>query len=162
MMDQSVTRPAEPAGAGEPEVFTHVIRVGWGDCDPALIAFTGRLPVFAIESIDAWWEHHFGAGWYQMELDRGLGTPFVHMSLDFRVPVTPRHRLECRTWPVALGKTSVSFRVDGVQNGVVCFSGRFVCVFAVPQALKKRPPPEEVRALLERHIAAAPPQLPSS
>jgi 4-hydroxybenzoyl-CoA thioesterase len=162
MMDQSVTRPAEPAGAGDPEVFTHVIRVGWGDCDPALIAFTGRLPVFAIESIDAWWEHHFGAGWYQMELDRGLGTPFVHMSLDFRVPVTPRHRLECRTWPVALGKTSVSFRVDGVQNGVVCFSGRFVCVFAVPQALKKRPPPEEVRVLLERHIAAAPPELPAS
>jgi 4-hydroxybenzoyl-CoA thioesterase len=156
MMDQSVMRPAGAVGAEKPKLFTHVVRVGWGDCDPALIAYTGRLPVFALEAIDAWWEHHLGQGWYQMELDRGLGTPFVHLSLDFRAPVTPRHRLECRTWPVALGGTSVTFRVDGVQDGVVCFSGRFVCVFVVPKALTKRTPPEEVRALIERHIAAAP------
>ena len=31
----------------------HVIRVTWGDCDPARIAYTGRLPVFALEAIDA-------------------------------------------------------------------------------------------------------------
>lgn len=151
-------QPATAEGAGQVELFTHVIRVGWGDCDPALIAYTARLPEFALAAIDAWWEHELGQGWYQMELDRGLGTPFVHLSLDFRAPVTPRHRLECRTWPVALGETSVTFRVDGVQDGVVCFSGRFVCVFVVPKDLKKCPPPAEVRALVERHIAAAPPQ----
>jgi 4-hydroxybenzoyl-CoA thioesterase len=92
MMDQ--TAPNRRAAG----IFTHTIRVGWGDCDPARIAYTGRLPAFALEAIDAWWEHHLGGGWYQMELDHGIGTPFVHMSLDFRAPVTPRHRLECRTW----------------------------------------------------------------
>ena len=73
------------ADASGPAVFEHEIRVGWGDCDPARIAYTGRLPVFALEAIDAWWEHVLGGdGWYQLELDRGFGTPFVHLSLDFR------------------------------------------------------------------------------
>lgn len=85
--------------------FVYEIRVGWGDCDPARIAYTGRLPAFALEAIDAWWEHHLdGDGWYQMELDRGTGTPFVHMSIDFRSPVTPRHRLMCEVWLGCFGQ----------------------------------------------------------
>ena len=43
------------SGASPP--FVHFVRVGWGDCDPARIAFTGRLAAFALEAIDAWWEH---------------------------------------------------------------------------------------------------------
>ena len=100
------------ADASGSAVFEHEIRVGWGDCDPARIAYTGRLPVFALEAIDAWWEHVLGGdGWYQLELDRGFGTPFVHLSLDFRAPVTPRHRLKCEVWPTRLGRTSISFRM---------------------------------------------------
>ena len=38
--------------------FTHEIRVGWGDCDPARIAYTGHIPGWALQAIDAWWEAH--------------------------------------------------------------------------------------------------------
>lgn len=134
-------------------VFEHVIRVGWGDCDPARIAYTARLPAFALEAIDAWWEHVLdGDGWYQMELDRGVGTPFVSMQLDFRAPVTPRHRLVCRVWPVRLGNTSVTFAVEGHQGGALCFEGRFTCVFMAPPVFAKAPPPETIRALVERRL----------
>lgn len=55
-------------------------------------ALPARLPWFALDAINAWWEHHFdGDGWFQMELDHNVGTPFVDMSLDFCSPVTPRH-----------------------------------------------------------------------
>ena len=92
------------------------MRVGWGHCDPAQIAYTGHLPTFALEAIDAWWEHHLdGDGWYQMELDRGTGTPFVSMNLEVRSPVTPRHRLDCEVWPSAIGTKSVTFRVDALR-----------------------------------------------
>lgn len=84
-----------------------------------------------------------------MEMDRGFGTPFVHMSLDFRAPVTPRHRLLCHVWPARLGETSIEFRVDGEQDGKPCWSGRFVCVFVAAGKLAKRPPPDEVRRLVE-------------
>ena len=97
--------------------FVHEIRVTWGDCDPARIAYTGRLPVFALDAINAWWEAHLdGDGWFQLELDRNVGTPFVNLAMDFRSPVTPRHRLMCHVWPQRLGEKSITFRVDGYQN----------------------------------------------
>jgi acyl-CoA thioesterase FadM len=130
--------------------FTHEIRVGWGDCDPAKIAYTGRLPWFALEAIDAWWEHHLGGdGWFQMELDRGTGTPFVHMSLDFRSPVTPRHRLICEVWPTRLGNSSIEFRVNASQGGTLCFEGRFVCVFIDPDGFRPKSAPDDMRAIIE-------------
>ncbi|MBY6045129.1 acyl-CoA thioesterase [Phaeobacter italicus] len=130
--------------------FVHEIRVGWGDCDPARIAYTGHLPGFALQAIDAWWEHQLdGDGWYQMELDRGTGTPFVHMSIDFRSPVTPRHRLACSVWPVALGQKSVTFRVEARQDGTLCFEGKFVCVFIEPSDFSAKPAPADYRAVIE-------------
>lgn len=133
-----------------PAPFIHEIRVTWGDCDPARIVYTARLPWFALDAINAWWEHHLGGdGWYQLEIDRNLGTPFVHMSLDFRAPVTPRHRLQCAVWPSRLGNSSIEFRVDGRQNGIFCFEGRFVCVFAIADQFKSRPAPPEIRQVVE-------------
>ena len=135
--------------------FTHEIRVGWGDCDPARIAYTARLPAFALEAIDAWWEAHLGDGWFQMEIDRNLGTPFVHMSLDFRHPVTPRHRLRCAVWPTRLGGRSIEFRVEARQDDALCFEGRFVCVFTVADQFKVQSPPPEIRAIVEPLIRPA-------
>ncbi len=134
--------------------FVHPVHVSWGDCDPARIVYTGHLPRMALEAINAWWEHHLGGdGWYQMELDRGFGTPFVHMSMDFRSPVTPRHRLACEVRPTRLGETSIAFAVTGRQDGKVCFEGRFVCVFVKAGDFSKQPPPEDIRAIVAPLIA---------
>ena len=123
----------------------HRINVTWGDCDPARIAYTGRLPWFALDAINSWWEAHLGGdGWYQMELDRNVGTPFVRLEMDFRSPVTPRHELICHVWPVAIGETSVAFRVDGVQDGTLCFSTRTVSVFIEAKGFRKQPPPPDI------------------
>jgi acyl-CoA thioesterase FadM len=125
--------------------FVHEIRVTWGDCDPAKIAYTARLPWFALDAINAWWEEHLGGdGWFQMELDRDVGTPFVHISMDLKSPVTPRHRLMCQVDPTKLGETSIGFRVIARQDGVECFEGRFVCVFTVASEFRKRKAPPEI------------------
>lgn len=136
--------------------YTHEIRVSWGDCDPARIAYTARIPAWALEAINGFWEHVLdGDGWYQMELDRGFGTPFVHMEMDFRAPITPRHALLCTVTPTRLGASSISFAVTGTQNGVLCFESRFVCVFITAGSLEKRSAPAEVRAVVEPLIAKA-------
>lgn len=132
--------------------YRHQIRVTWGDCDPAQIVYTARIPWFALDAINAWWEDTLGQGWYQLELDRGTGTPFVHMALDFRAPITPRHRLICHVWPARLGETSIDFRVDGTQDGKTCFEGRFTCVFIDAKAFAKCPPPPDIRSLVEAHL----------
>ncbi len=134
--------------------FMHAIRVGWGDCDPARIAYTARIPAWALEAIDAWWEHHLdGDGWFQMETDRNVGTPFVHMDLDFTAPITPRHRLHCAVRPMKLGKKSVTFQVKGTQNGTLCFTGQFVSVFTVADSFTPQVAPPEIRAVVEPHLA---------
>jgi len=62
-----MSKPIEPleAPAGEhaaqafaSALFIHRIRVRWADCDPASIAYAGQIPRFALEAIEAWWEHH--------------------------------------------------------------------------------------------------------
>lgn len=137
--------------------YCHEIRVGWGDCDPARIAYTGRIPCWALEAINGWWENLLdGDGWFQMELDRNVGTPFVHLSLDFASPITPRHRLLCQVTPTRLGTSSITFRVDGYQDDVLCFSGRFVCVFIIAESFTTQPAPADLRALIEPLIVPDP------
>ena len=131
--------------------FEHEIRVTWGDCDPARIAYTARLPWFALDAINAWWEAHLdGDGWYQLELDRNIGTPFVNLNMDFRHPVTPRHRLMCEVWPCRLGDKSITFSVVGRQNEIVCFEGSFTCVFTIADQFKSQAAPPELRAIITR------------
>ncbi|MEM9011094.1 MAG: thioesterase family protein [Pseudomonadota bacterium] len=147
---QSNDTGARPAGHAA--AFEHEIRVTWGDCDPAKIVYTARVPAFALDAINAWWEAQTGEGWYQMELDRNVGTPFVSMRLDFQAPITPHHRLICRVWPARLGETSISFRVEGRQDGKRCFDGEFVSVFTRADAFQKAPPPDRLRRVVEAHI----------
>ncbi|AXI45011.1 acyl-CoA thioesterase [Sulfitobacter sp. SK012] len=135
--------------------FVHPINVTWGDCDPARIAYTARLPWFALDAINAWWEHHFeGDGWFQLEVDRNIGTPFVNLSMDFRSPVTPRHTLLCETYPTRLGEKSITFGMKGRQDGTLCFEGSFTCVFTVADAFKSQPAPAELRVVIEPLIRA--------
>jgi len=129
-------------------LFEHQITVRWGDCDPAFIAYTGRIPNFALEAIDAWWKHHMNLNWFELNVDRKLGTPFVHMSLDFTAPLTPRHVLICTVELLGLGTTSITYRVRGFQDGIQCFRGKFVSVFSTSSQVETRPPPEDLKALL--------------
>lgn len=139
-----------------PDVLQHVIRVTWGDCDPAKIAYTGRLPGFALDAINAWWEAYLdGDGWYQMELDRNVGMPFVRLEMDIQSPVTPREELICSVWPVRLGRTSIDFRVDGEQGGKLCFSVRTVSVFIVADEFRKCAPPPALMQIIEAQLPKA-------
>ena len=128
--------------------FTHQIRVTWGDCDPARIAYTARIPVWALEAIEAWWEHHAALDWYALNMDRGIGTPFVHMSIDFRAPITPRHPLFCEVRLRRLGNKSISHRVTGSQNGTLCFEGEFVSAFVDTASVTTRGLPADLTATL--------------
>ena len=139
-----------------PDPFVHPVNVTWGDCDPARIAYTARLPAFALEAINGWWEAHLdGDGWYQMELDRNVGTPFVKMEMEFFSPVTPRHTLLCETFPTRLGNKSITFTVFGRQDDTLCFQGSFTCVFTIADAFKSQSVPDNLRAIIEPRVRAA-------
>lgn len=154
-MDQLMPGPPDAVTAGG-EPFVHRIRVGWADCDPARIAYTGRLPAFALEAIDAWWERHVGDDWFRLNLDRDIGTPFVHLDLDFRAPVTPRHPLDCAVSLTKIGESSIGFHVAGSQAGTLCFEGNFVSVFVEAHSFRKIVVPADIRATIAPLLAAVP------
>jgi acyl-CoA thioesterase FadM len=139
-------QPQRAIDADGARPFVHRIQVRWADCDPANIAYTGRIPALALEAIEAWWEHHTGLDWYRINLDRKIGTPFVHMSLDFRSPVTPRHPLECEVRLKKLGNHSITHVVRAFQDGVLCFEGEFVAVVVDAGAMKPRSLPDDLLA----------------
>ena len=133
--------------------FQHQIRVTWGHCDPAKIAYTGHIPWFAIDAIDAWWDAKVGTGgFFHLEMDRNVGTPFVSLSMDFHAPITPRHRLICHVWPEKIGTKSITFRVEGTQDGTLCFTGSFTCVFTVAESFKSQPAPDDIRKLIQPYL----------
>ncbi|MGO9487220.1 MAG: acyl-CoA thioesterase [Rhodomicrobium sp.] len=133
--------------------FRHSIRVHWGDCDPAKIAYTARIPAWAIQAIEEWWKHHAGVDWYEINLDHHVGTPFVHMKMDFRSPVTPRHMLDCEVRMTRLGSRSIAHEVKAYQNGVLCFEGEFVAVFVDAGHAKSRTPPADILAAIKKSVS---------
>ncbi|MGF1627440.1 MAG: acyl-CoA thioesterase [Alphaproteobacteria bacterium] len=145
-----VDPPQQPAAPP----FVHRCRVTWADCDIAQIAYTGRLPCFALDAIDAFWEAAVGVDWYRLTLDHGLSTPFVRLAMDLASPVTPRLPLDCTVAVARLGRTSIGFRVEGRQGGTLCFTGDFVCVFVRSDSFTKIEIPPRLRAAAAVHAIA--------
>ncbi|NKB53417.1 MAG: acyl-CoA thioesterase [Rhizobiaceae bacterium] len=143
------------SNADDEHSFAHQITVRWSDCDPARIAYTGRIPNFALEAIDAWWEHTIGLDWYRLNVDEDIGTPFVHLSMDFRKTITPRHKLMCFVKLINLGNSSVRFSVVGKQDNQLCFEGEFVEAFVDAAILQKRGIPDKFRQILVEKLTVS-------
>ena len=134
------------------KTFTQEISVRWSDCDPANIVYTARIPYFALDAIDAWWEDTVGDDWFRLNMDKDIGIPFVHISVDFRKPVTPRYQLLCNVRLIKLGNSSVRFSVKGYQNDDLCFEGEFVEVFVLAESHEKIGIPQEFKIRLEQKL----------
>lgn len=117
-------------GAVKQKPFVHALVPTWGESDPALMVYTGRFPDYALRAIDAWMMANVGADFYRMNVEWGVGTPFVHLECDFRSPATPRDTLLLAVEVADIGRTSLTFRVTCTiaEDDRLCFEGRFVCV----------------------------------
>ena len=142
--------------------FVHRLTPTWGDADPARMIYTGRFPDFALRAIDAWMLEKVGASFYGMNMDWGIGTPFVHLECDFRSPATPRDTLLIAVAVEKVGESSLAFKVAATieADGRLCFEGRFVCVCVDASAQSKagaRPMPLDprIRAAAEREMQAS-------
>lgn len=124
--------------------FVHRRRVTWADTDTAQIAYTVRILDFAMDAVEAWWEETIGLSWYAMVVERGLGGPWVHFDADISAPLTPRHSLESAVFVEKVGRSSLSFRVEGTRSdGVASFVAHLTTVFVDRQAWRPISIPDE-------------------
>ncbi len=135
-------------------LFVHTRKIVWADSDPAGIAYSGRFPNFALEAIEAWCGDRLGMAWHEMHQNLGGGTPFVHMSMDFRASLRPGDALATAVALRKAGRSSMEFAVTGrLADGKVSFEGRFVCVFVDDATHQSRPIPEVFQEAIARELA---------
>jgi acyl-CoA thioesterase FadM len=148
-----MSRPIE----GKAYPFVHARRIRWGEADPARIAYTARFLDFAMDAIEAFFTDRLDASFYEFTVDHGWGSPFVHVELDFRSPVTPRDTLATEVRIAKLGGSSVTFAVTGRVGERVCYTGKLVCAFveAKGAAMKPIAIPPAFRARLEPDVIPA-------
>jgi YbgC/YbaW family acyl-CoA thioester hydrolase len=138
---------------GAKGAFVHTRRILWGETDAARIAYTARFLDFAMEATEAWFQDRLGLGWYEMNVDHGIGTPFVHAALDFRSPVTPRDTLSSTVRLVRLGGSSLRFSVVGRVGERLVYEAELVCAFVDAAAMRPIRAPDRFRPALEAEAA---------
>lgn len=145
---EEMSKPADKL----PVPFVHSRVINWSDTDAARIVYTVRFLDFAMEAIEQWFRTVIGYGWYEMNMDLGVGTPFVKADIDFKAPLTPRHRLHTTVLVERAGRASITFSVSGMRNdGVQSFSGRMVCCAIKTSEMKATDIPPEWRKRIEQY-----------
>ena len=108
----------------------------------------------ALQAVEAWFKACVGVNWYELNLDHGIGSPFVHLDCDFVAPITARSELLIHVLIEEIGTSSLRYRLEGRQPAErLCFTGTFVSVFVASSALKSIPIPPNFRANIERYQA---------
>ena len=142
-----IVSPQNPASGP----FVHQIAVGWGDCDPAQIAYTANIPSWGLSSVEAWYQAVLGLGWYELNLHHGVGTPFVSLNFEFKSPITPLGKLLVSVYVLKLGNSSISHCLEGHQNGVLSFTGTTVATFVEASTMKPMPIPPNMRYSIQQY-----------
>ena len=157
-MDKGV-KPVSPivrdldAPLGGQRLSQHTVTVGWGDCDPAQIAYTARIPEWALTAIENWYRECLLSSWFAMNVSRGIGTPFVSLACDFHVPVTSESPLTMDVFVTKMGNTSLSHLVEGFQDNQHCFSVKTTAAFVNPNSMTPIPIPDNMRETIENYTA---------
>ena len=137
--------------------FVHRIAVTWADMDAAAIAYTGRFSYWALEAIEMFMRERIAADWYEISIDRQIGTPFVNMNINFRSPVTPRERLQIEVIVTNTGESAVTCQLvaRGDKTNKYRFDAEATFVFANNHPMKRIPIPEEFAERLRQEQACA-------
>ncbi len=143
--------PAVSSLKDGPFVFEHY--VAWGDCDPAQIAYTANIPGWGLLAIEDWYRKLLGHDWYSLNIELGIGTPFVSLKFDFVAPVKPPTPLEIEVTVEKLGNSSITHCAKGYQQGILCFEGVTVAVFVNATTMKPIAIPPNIKECIEHFIS---------
>jgi 4-hydroxybenzoyl-CoA thioesterase len=131
-------------------------RVQWGDGDAGHIVYTARFLDFVMEALEEWWRQVLGVDWYQLNLELGMGSPVVHVELDFRAPVIPGDVLAMEVRVVRLGRSSITFDVRArlADEARERFSAHMISSMIDNKRTRAIPVPKDFRARIEHYMRA--------
>lgn len=133
-------------------VFERPVR--FADVDAARILFFARHLEYCHDALEALFAPLPG-GYAAMINERDVGVPSVHIEIDYRAPLRYGDVARIETVVERLGAKSVTFHhtLRRGSDGEVCATVRQVVVTSKLATLTSIPVPDDVRALLEGHLA---------
>ena len=112
------------------EPFSAPVVTKWADFDPAGLLHPSRAISFAMDVLEVWFRDVVGVSWQEFLDDYDIDTPSVRVECDFLRPTKADMEIQYGVRVERLGRTSVTFSLDGRDGaGVHYFRNRMVMVF---------------------------------
>lgn len=127
-----------------PEPFVHTLRVRYHECDAQGVVFNANyFAYFDITFTEVW---RSAIGSYLESVERGVDMVVAEARARFLGGARFDDVVDLRWWIEALGRTSMTARIDIVRDGETLVEGelRYVCVQA--HTTQKMPIPDDIRA----------------
>ena len=138
-----------------PDVFTHTIRVRYGECDLQGVVFNANWLAYFDVVITELWRSLVGD--YSGMVEEGADMMVAEASIRFRGSARFDDLVEFRLTVTSLSNTAMSTRIEAWVGDTLAVEGAMRHVFVEPGTNVKRSIPEHIRAALEplREPAAA-------
>lgn len=138
-------------------MFVYERAVRFEDVDAASIVFFSRFLNYCHEAMEALLAPLEG-GYAALIVGRRQGMPAVRVEADFAAPLRFGDRMRIEVTVEHIGKTSCTFRYvfQNAKDGSHVARIRHVVVLCDLNGIKSMPIPNDVRAVLERHLPNAP------
>ncbi|KGJ14729.1 acyl-CoA thioesterase [Paracoccus sanguinis] len=128
-------------------VYRRAIPVEFGHCDPAGIVFYPRYLEFTNSVIEQFFAEAVGHSFRRIVMEEGAGVPTRHLEADYRAPSRLGDVLDFTLRVARLGRSSVTFTVEGGADGAVRFVATPTLVWVAPGG-QPAPWPEAIRTRL--------------
>ena len=129
------------------EVFSHRIRVRYGECDPQGVVFNANwLAYFDVVVTELWREL---IGDYSAMIEHGADMVVAEAGIRFRGPARFDDVVVFELSVSRLGATALTTRIDARVDGRPAVEGEMRHVFVEPGTNTKRPMPENIRNALQ-------------
>jgi acyl-CoA thioester hydrolase len=134
-----------------PEVFTHTLRVRYGECDPQGVVFNANwLAYFDVVITELWREL---IGEYSGMVEEGADMMVAEASIRFRGPARFDDPIEFRLSVASMSNTALNTRIEAWVGETLAVEGGMRHVFVEPRTNTKRPIPENIRSALAPLLA---------
>jgi len=132
-------------------------RVAWGDCDAAGITYTPKTLEYAVEAVGDFFREILGISWYDLNIKRGMGQPFVHTEVDFIAPLRADESFTMIVQIEKLGNASITWLVSGNKAAdQTCFTARLIACFLDREQHQPIAVPEPWRQYILDYMTAFP------
>jgi 4-hydroxybenzoyl-CoA thioesterase len=133
-------------------VNRRVLRIEWGQCDPAGIVFYPQYFVLMNELVEDWFNRGLGIDFARFHTEGRRGIPMAHLECDFVAPSTVGETLDWTLWVEKIGGSSLTLAVEAKLRDDVRVRATLVVVQASLDSRRSVPFAPEFRQKLARFM----------